>query len=57
VTVCSPAALGPDRSPFEITEVEGKALRSLVVLNSVYGMGDDCQFLFVDDGNWLSMML
>ena len=44
--------LGPDRSPFERTEVDGNGLRSLV-----YVMGDDCQFLFVDDGNWLSMML
>ena len=49
--------LGPDRSPFEGTEVDGKDLRSLVVLKSVYGMGDDSQFLFADDGNWFSMML
>ena|SRR5271165_3829183 len=45
------------RSPFEITEVDGKDLRSLVVLNSVYGMGDESQFFFADAGNWFSVML
>ena len=44
--------LGPDRSPFERTEVDGKDLRCLV-----YVMGDDSQFLFVDDGNWFGVML
>jgi hypothetical protein len=46
-----------DRLPFEITEVDGKDLRSLVVLKSVYGLGDDTQFSFADDGNWFSVML
>jgi hypothetical protein len=49
--------LSPDRSPFERTEVDGKGLRSLVVLKGVSVMGDDSQFLFADDGNWFGVML
>jgi hypothetical protein len=50
-------ASGPFR-PSKSLELDGKdPTRSLVVLRSAHGMGDDCQFLFLDDGNWLSMML
>jgi hypothetical protein len=44
--------------PSKSLEVDGKdPTRSLVVLRSAHGIGDDCQFLFVDDGSWVSVML
>jgi hypothetical protein len=52
VKVHSLAALASGPFALRSHRGDGKGLRSLV-----YVMGDDSQFLFVDDGNWLSMML
>ena len=50
--------LGPDRSPFEVTEVDGKDPNvALSYSNPSTCTGDDSQFFFADDGNWFSIML